>query len=262
MRQIPPRTADGSITRYSALHVGLLTPLLYLVFTLDCYYEIVKILVIEDEKDLADAIARGLTRLAYSVDTAYDGLAALEMAEVNSYDLLVLDLSLPGLYGLEICRRIRANDSWVGILMLTARAGQDDRVTGQDLGADDYLVKPFHFPELIARVRSIFRRTGEVCKVILRLGDLVLDPNAVTVCSGDRRIALTAKEFAILEYLVVFAGKVVSQEELLEHVWNEDANLFTQVVKVHINNLRKKLGEAGTENCIRTVKGRGYVMGA
>ena len=219
-------------------------------------------MVIEDEKDLADAIARGLTRLAYSVDTAYDGLKALEMAEVNSYDLLILDLSLPGLNGLEICKRIRANDSRVGILMLTARAGQDDRVTGLDLGADDYLVKPFHFPELIARVRSIFRRTGEVRQVILRLDDLVLDPNAISLYSGDRRIALTAKEFAILEYLMVHAGKVVSQEELLEHVWNEDANLFTQVIKVHINNLRKKMQEAGAEDCIRTVKGRGYVVGA
>ena len=123
-----------------------------------------KILVVEDEKDLADAIARGLARQAYSVDLAYDGLKALELVEINSYDLLILDLNLPGLDGLEVCKRIRTNDSRTGILMLTARAGQDDRVMGLDLGADDYLVKPFHFPELIARVRSILRRSGEVRK--------------------------------------------------------------------------------------------------
>jgi DNA-binding response OmpR family regulator len=222
----------------------------------------VRILVIEDEKYLADAIARGLARQAYSIDIAYDGLKALELTEINSYDLLILDLSLPGIDGFEICRRIRANDSRIGILILTARAGQDDRVAGLDLGADDYLVKPFHFPELIARVRAIFRRTGEVRKVILRVDDLVLDPNSITVYTGNRQIPLTAKEFAILEYLMTNAGKVVSQEELLEHVWNEDANLFTQTIKVHINNLRKKLKEAGREDWIRTVKGKGYVVGA
>ncbi len=218
--------------------------------------------MIEDEKDLADAIARGLTRQAYSVDIAYDGSRGLELTEINSYDLLILDLNLPGLDGLEVCRRIRTNDSRTGILMLTARAGQDDRVTGLDLGADDYLVKPFHFPELIARVRSILRRSGEIRKVILRVDDLVLDPNSVTVYTGDQPIPLTTKEFAILEYLMTNAGKAVSQEELLEHVWDENANLFTQTIKVHVNNLRKKLKEAGREDYIRTIKAKGYIVGA
>jgi DNA-binding response OmpR family regulator len=222
----------------------------------------VRILVIEDEKDLADAIARGLARQAYSVDVAYDGLQGLELSEINSYDLLILDLNLPGLDGLEICRRIRAADSRTGILILTARAGQSDRVTGLDLGADDYLVKPFHFPELIARVRSILRRSGEVRRVILRVGDLVLDPNSMLVSIADQRIPLTTKEFAILEYLMTHAGQVVSQEELLEHVWDENANLFTHTIKVHINNLRKKLKEAGGKAYIRTVTGKGYVVEA
>ncbi len=250
-----PTSANFYISVYSL-------SILYFIFTFDCYNEIVRILVIDDEENLADAIARGLSRQAYSVDIAYDGLKALELTEINSYDLLILDLNLPGLDGLEVCRRIRANNSRTGILMLTARAGQDDRVTGLDLGADDYLVKPFHFPELIARVRSILRRTGEVRKVIFRVDDLILDPNSMSVYIGDQRIPLTVKEFAILEYLMTNAGKVVSQEELLEHVWDENANLFTQTIKVHINNLRKKLKEAGREDPIRTVKGKGYVVGA
>ncbi len=237
-------------------------PILYVIFTLHCYNSFVRVIVIEDEKDLADAIARGLTRQAYTVDVAYDGLNGLELSEINSYDLLILDLNLPGLDGLEVCRRIRANDPRIGILMLTARAGQDDRVSGLNLGADDYLVKPFHFPELIARVRSILRRSGEIRKVILRIDDLILDPNAITVTIDHRQVPLTTKEFAILEYLMTNAGVVVSQEELLEHVWDENANLFTQTIKVHINHLRKKLKEAGKEDYIRTVKGKGYVVGA
>jgi DNA-binding response OmpR family regulator len=222
----------------------------------------VKILVVEDEKELADAIARGLSQQAYSVDAVYDGLKALEIIEVNSYDLIILDLNLPGIDGLEICRQVRASDSRTGILMLTARAGQDDRIIGLDLGADDYLVKPFHFPELLARIRAILRREGEVRKVILRINDLVLDPNSITAYVGNHRLILTAKEFSILEYLMKNAGRVISQEELLEHVWNEEANLFTQAIKVHINNLRNKLEKVGEADLIRTIKGKGYLVGA
>jgi DNA-binding response OmpR family regulator len=222
----------------------------------------VKILVVEDEKDLADAIVRGLMCQAYSVDVAYDGDKALESIEINNYDLLILDLNLPGIDGLEICRRVRLTDSRVGILMLTARESRDARVLGLNLGADDYLVKPFHFPELIARVRAVLRRKGEVRKVILRVDDLVLDPNALSAYIGDQRLFLTSKEFAILKYLMKNAGRIVSQEELLEHVWNEEANLFTQAVKVHINNLRNKLKALGKEDTIRTIKGEGYIVGA
>jgi DNA-binding response OmpR family regulator len=220
-----------------------------------------KLLVVEDEKDLADAIASGLARQTYSVDLAYDGNEALQLIEVNKYDLLILDLNLPGVDGLEICRQVRATDTTVGILMLTARASQDARVLGLDIGADDYLIKPFHFPELVARVRAILRRKGEIRKVILRVEDVVLDPNALSVFVGENRLILTAKEFAILEYLVKNVGSVISQEELLEHVWNEDANLFTQTIKVHINNLRNKLKSMGKDNLIRTIKGKGYIVG-
>jgi DNA-binding response OmpR family regulator len=220
-----------------------------------------RILVTEDEKDLADALAKGLERQGYAVDVAYDGEESLRLAEVNEYDLLVLDLNLPKVDGMEVCKRLRDSGSSIGILMLTARAGFDSRVDGLDVGADDYLVKPFHFPELLARVRAILRREGEHKKPILRTGDLVLDPNTVRASVRDTQITLTAKEFGILEYLMRNVGRVVSQEELLEHVWSEDANLFTQSIKVHINNLRKKLDAAGGEGLISTIKAKGYLIG-
>ena len=219
-----------------------------------------RILIVEDEQALAQALALGLSRYGYSVDVAGDGEAALEMAEVNAYDLLLLDLNLPKMDGLEVCRRLRAAGSKVGILMLTARSGLSDRVTGLDSGADDYLVKPFQFAELLARVRAILRRDGETRNVTLSSGNLVLDPNTVKVYVNTTEIPLTAKEFGILEYLLRNASRVVSHEELLEHVWNEDANMFTQTIKVHINNIRKKLSAAGDAERITTVKGRGYIV--
>jgi len=177
-----------------------------------------RILIVEDEKALAQALAQGLVRQGYSVDVAGDGEAALEMADVNAYDLLLLDLNLPKVDGVEVCRRLRASGSRVGILMLTARSGLDDRITGLDSGADDYLVKPFQFAELLARVRAILRRDGEARKVTLRAGNLVLDPNTMKVFLCDNEIVFTAKEFGILEYLLRKASRVVSHEELLEHV--------------------------------------------
>jgi len=219
-----------------------------------------RILITEDEKDLAEALARGLRKQGYAADIAYDGEEALVLAEVNDYDLIILDLNLPKIDGVEVCRRIRASSSPTGILMLTARSTLDDRVNGLDQGADDYLVKPFHFPELLARVRAILRREGEIRHPILRIGDLVLDPNAQKAFFKGTEILLTIKEFAILEYLIRNVGRIVSQEELLEHVWNEDANLFTHTVKVHIKNIRKKLSAVGAHDLITTVKGRGYML--
>jgi DNA-binding response OmpR family regulator len=220
-----------------------------------------RILVTEDEKDLADALAKGLERQGYAVDVAYDGEESLRLAEVNDYDLLILDLNVPKVDGMEVCRSLRDSGSSIGILMLTARSGLDSRVDGLDIGADDYLVKPFHFPELLARVRAILRREGEHKKPILRTGDLMLDPNTIRAAVRDTQVTLTAKEFGILEYLMRNVGRVVSQEEILEHVWSEDANMFTQSIKVHINNLRRKLDAAGGEGLISTVKGKGYMIG-
>ncbi|MCL2615300.1 MAG: response regulator transcription factor [Dehalococcoidia bacterium] len=219
-----------------------------------------RILVVEDEQALAQALAHGLSRYGYSVDTAYDGETALVMAEVNAYDLVLLDLNLPKMDGLEVCRRLRAAGSRVGILMLTARSGLEERVTGLDSGADDYLVKPFQFAELLARVRAILRRDGETRSAVLQSGSLVLDQNTIKVFVDSTEIRLTAKEFGILEYLLRNASRVVSHEELLEHVWNDDANMLTQTIKVHINNIRKKLAAAGDAERIATVKGRGYIV--
>jgi DNA-binding response OmpR family regulator len=219
-----------------------------------------RILVVEDEKVLADALVFGLSRQGYSVDVAYDGEAALDLTEINNYDILVLDLNLPKIDGVEVCHRLRASGSLTGILMLTARSALEDKVLGLNAGADDYLLKPFHFPELLARVRAILRRNGEMRKVILKCGNLMLDPNSIKAYLDDVEIELTSKEFGILEYLMRNVGRVVSQEELLEHVWNDQANLFTQSIKVHINNIRNKLGSAGDVNRITTIKGRGYLI--
>jgi len=219
-----------------------------------------RILITEDEKDLANALARGLRQQGYAADIALDGEEALAMTEVNDYDLIILDLNLPKIDGVEVCQRIRSAGLPVGILMLTARSSLDDRVNGLDQGADDYLVKPFHFPELLARVRAILRREGETRDPILRVGDLVLDPNAVKGYYRGSEIVFTTKEFAILEYLMRNAGRVISQEELLEHVWNEDTNMFTHTVKVHIKNIRIKFNTAGAGDLISTIKGRGYLL--
>ena len=219
-----------------------------------------RILITEDEKDLANAIARGLQKQGYATDIAYDGEEALFMLDVSDYDLVILDLNLPKVDGVEVCKRIRVLGSPVGVLMLTARSSLDDRIKGLEQGADDYLVKPFHFPELLARVRAILRRKGESRHIILRAGDLVIDPNTLKGYFRDSEIVFTVKEFSIMEYLMRNIGRIVSQEEILEHVWSEDANFFTQAIKVHINKIRKKLHAVGARDIISTVKGRGYVI--
>lgn len=221
--------------------------------------ELMRLLIIEDEEDLAAALARGLRKQGYAVDIALDGEDGYELAEVNDYDLLILDLSLPGLDGLEVCRRLRAAQPALLILMLTARSLPNERVIGLDLGADDYLIKPFHFDELLARLRALLRRDIRVRNPVLRCDDLTLDPTARVVCIGGCRLELTAREFDILEYLMRHPDQVVSQQELLEHVCDITANAFTNAVRVHINSLRRKLGDdADKPRYIETVVGKGY----
>ena len=216
-----------------------------------------RILIIEDEIDLANLLAQGLRREGYAADVASDGNEGYACATINDYDLLILDLNLPGIDGLEICRRLRTSHPRLLILMLTARGRPGDKITGLDLGADDYLVKPFDFGELTARIRALFRRDLQVRSPLLECGDLKLDPASKTVWLGKRRLQLTRKEFGILEYLMRHPGEVISQEELLEHVWDAEADPFTTTVKVHLYSLRQKLGDDGTRY-IQTVIGQGY----
>ena len=219
-----------------------------------------RVLVVEDEADLADAIARGLRREGYAVDVAYDGDEAVDKASVNDYDVVCLDLNLPRLDGIEVVRRIRADD--VGqptrVLMLTARDSTRDRILGLDEGADDYLVKPFDFDELKARVRALLRRDAGRSGAVLRVGDLELDSSRHDARRHGQPLPLTPKEFALLRYFMSRPGQVLSQEELLEHVWDENADPFTNTVRVTVMTLRRKLADAGDSQPIETVVGRGY----
>ncbi|MBB5068258.1 response regulator [Saccharopolyspora gloriosae] len=214
-----------------------------------------RILVVEDEQPLADAIARGLRREGMAVDVAYDGEGGQEKASITRYDVIVLDRDLPVMSGDELCREVVDSGELTRVLMLTASGTVQDRVDGLSLGADDYLAKPFAFPELTARVRALGRRaTPAVPPLLIALG-LSLDPARRVVLRGGAEVDLTRKEFGVLEVLLAAGGAVVSSEELLERVWDEHADPFTTTVRVTMMTLRKKLGEPGV---IDTVVGSGY----
>jgi DNA-binding response OmpR family regulator len=215
----------------------------------------VRVLVVEDERNLADAIARGLRRAGLAVDVAYDGRAGHEMAFVTRYDVIVLDRDLPGVPGDEICADLVASGALTRVLMLTASASVADRVEGLGLGADDYLAKPFAFDELVARVRALGRRATPAAPPVLAIADLVLDQARRSVTRDGRPLELTRKEFGILEELIKARGAVVSSEELLERVWDANADPFTTTVRVTVMTLRKKLGDPPL---IETVVGAGY----
>ena len=214
-----------------------------------------RVLIIEDEEALASAIARGLRQQGMAVDTALDGLSGLEKAHLNDYDVVVLDRNLPEMHGDEVCQRLSASGEDARILMLTAARGLRDRVAGLDLGADDYLGKPFAFDELVARVRALARRAGPPRPPTLRRGDVELDPAARHARRGERELELTNKEFGVLEALLAAGGDVVSAEELLEKVWDENTDPFSNVVRVTMMTLRRKLGEPPL---IETLSGAGY----
>ena len=220
-----------------------------------------RILVVDDEVDLANAVARGLRREGYAVDVANDGPDALDKAELTPYDLVCLDITMPGMNGIEVCQRLLENPAdghAPRVLMLTARDTVDDRITGLDSGADDYLVKPFAFGELSARVRSLLRRDSSQPAAVMDVGDLHLDDSRHRASRGDRDLDLTAKEFALLRYFMHHPDVVLSQEHLLEHVWDEHADPFTNTVRVTVGTLRRKLSEAGEPAAIETVIGSGY----
>ncbi|MEU8821944.1 response regulator transcription factor [Actinoplanes sp. NPDC048796] len=219
-----------------------------------------RLLVVEDEEDLAEGLRVGLARTGYAVDVAGDVAQAYDRLTVNEYDLMLLDVNLPDGDGFALCRSLRTGETPtpgpgdLRVLMLTARGGLDDRVRGLDEGADDYLVKPFHLAELLARVRALLRRDTAGGSARLTVGDLVLDTARHRATLGGEPLALTPKEFGVLEYLMTRPGHVVSSEELLEHVWDANADPFTQTVRVTVGTLRRKLGEGW----IGTVVGRGY----
>jgi DNA-binding response OmpR family regulator len=219
-----------------------------------------RLLVVEDEEDLAEGLRVGLARTGYAVDVAADAAEAYDRLTVNEYDLMLLDINLPDGDGFTLCRSLRngeldtPGDGDLRVLMLTARGGLDDRVRGLDEGADDYLVKPFALAELLARVRALLRRDTAGTSAVLTVGPLRLDSARHQAGLGSEPLALTPKEFGVLEYLMTRPGRVVSSEELLEHVWDANADPFTQTVRVTVGTLRRKLGN----RWIETVVGRGY----
>lgn len=220
-----------------------------------------KLLIIEDELDLASTLVSGFSQLGYVTEYAADGSEGYELACINNYDLIILDLNLPSMDGIEVLREIRKEDREQRILILSARSSVEDKVAGLDIGANDYLSKPFAFAELEARVRSLLRRNFIQKDTVLKYGALTVDMKAKSVMAGDGKMELSPKEYMILEYLMMHLGKVISPEELIEHVWHSDANYFTASVKVHVSNLRKKLMENCGEEIITTVRGSGYMIG-
>jgi len=223
-----------------------------------------RVLVVEDERDLARAVAEGIRRDGYAVDVAFTGADALEKLDGAPYDIVCLDLNLPDMDGREVCRRIqadtdRADDVDVPrVLMLTARDSLADRVAGLDDGADDYLVKPFDLAELLARMRALSRRRSTHTGAVIEVGLLRLDPRRMELLAGAALIDLTAREFALLHYFMLRPGEVLGADHLLDHVWDENIDPFTNTVRVTISKLRKKLADAGQPDLIETVVGSGY----
>jgi two-component system OmpR family response regulator len=221
-----------------------------------------KILVVEDEPKMRQAIRKGLEREGYAVDVAADGGDAVSFGSEYDYDAIVLDVMLPEIDGFTVCRELRSRDRRAPILMLTARDAVGDRIVGLDAGADDYLPKPFDFGELTARLRALIRRGPAERPTVLRAGDLELDPARHTARAGGTLVELSAREFALLEFMLHHADDVVTRTDLLEHVWDVNYDGVSNVVDVYIGYLRRKLDEAGSSATIRTVRGVGYALEA
>ena len=221
-----------------------------------------RVLIIEDEPAVADLLERAVREAAWAADLVRTGAAALEALAINEYDLAILDIGLPDIDGFEVCRRYRQKGGKTPVLMLTARAGLGDRVTGLDAGADDYLPKPFAIEELMARLRALARRPPSTLAVRLQVGDLEVNPASREARRGDRVIKLTAREYALLEYLMRNPDRVVSRAQILEHVWDDNFDPVGNVVDVLIGRLRRKVDTPGLAPLIHTARGAGYLLSA
>ena len=221
-----------------------------------------RLLVAEDERAISDFLVRGLTENGYAVDLAEDGRVALDLASSFDFDLILLDILLPQIDGLTVCRRLREQQVKTPILMLTALDAVDDRVKGLDSGADDYLVKPFAFEELLARVRALSRREPGLVPPVLSYEDLVLDPTSRAVKRAGQPIELTAKEFALLEYFLRNPGRVLTREMITDRLWSFDSASFTNVIDVYVGRLRRKIDDGHAVKLIQTVRGVGYKIEA
>ena len=219
-----------------------------------------RILLVEDEPNAVRMLAKGLREHTYAVDVASDGASAIYQASVNDYDLVILDVMLPLKDGFEVCRELRAEGLTIPILMLTARDAVQDRIAGLDSGADDYLTKPFDFHELLARLRALLRRGPALRSETIEIADLSIDTRARQVRRGGRQIELTAKEYALLEYLARRAGEVVNRAEIAEHVWEENFDPFSNLIEVYVQRLRRKIDEGYALKLLRTRRGEGYVL--
>ena len=221
-----------------------------------------RILVVEDEAVAAAVLSKGLREHAYAVDIAADGSTALEQACLSDYDLIVLDVLMPGINGLEVCRRLRAEGIAAPILMLTARGEPDQRVEGLDVGADDYLAKPYHFPELLARIRALLRRGPALASSVVTIEDLTIDTRTRRVQRGERAIQLTSKEYALLEYLARRQGAVVGRADIAEHVWDDSFDPMSNLIEVYIQRLRRKIDDDHRVKLLQTRRGAGYSLQA
>jgi len=226
------------------------------------YHAGMRLLLVEDDARIARFVAKGLREQAYAVDVATTGDDALYQAAINAYDIVILDIMIPGRNGFEVCRELRKSGQRMPVLMLTARDAVEDRISGLDHGADDYLTKPFEFRELLARLRAVLRRSGELRPAKINIADLVLDTAAQSVSRAGRSVTLTAKEYALLEFLARNAGRVVGRAEIAEHVWDESFDPFSNLIEVYVNRLRGKIDTDPAKPLLHTRRGAGYVLGS
>ncbi len=220
-----------------------------------------RVLLVEDDARIASFVSKGLRENAYAVDHVHDSDEAIYRADINPYDLVILDINLPTRSGFDVCRHLREQGAKMPILMLTARDGVEDRIAGLDCGADDYLIKPFDFNELLARMRALLRRHREIRSDKIAVDDLEIMLRSQVVTRGGRKVSLTAKEYSLLEFLAINQGRVLGREEIAEHVWNESFDPFSNLIEVYVKRLRDKIDEGHPVKLIQTRRGAGYYFG-